>query len=187
MAKWFIFPGHGGKDSGATGNGLIEKDINLVVSLELKRVLVLNGQKVKMARTNDTFVDLQKGYEMANTWNAEYCISPHENAGGGDGFEVIYQLRGGKSKQLAELIAEEFKALGQNLRKVYSRESDNRPGQDYYAGLSIPKCPAVITEFAFIDNKNDAKSIDTKAEQKKVGQAIAKACLKLIGIQSIKI
>ena len=32
MAKVFLDAGHGGKDPGALGNGLMEKDINLAVT-----------------------------------------------------------------------------------------------------------------------------------------------------------
>lgn len=36
MKKVFIDPGHGGKDTGATAHGLLEKDIVLAVSLSVK-------------------------------------------------------------------------------------------------------------------------------------------------------
>ena len=44
------------------------------------------------------------------------------------------------------------------------------------------KAPAVIVECAFIDNKTDLKIIDTAAEQKAMGVAIAKGFLKTLGI-----
>ena len=38
-----IDPGHGGTDAGATGCGLLEKEINLAVSLKLKPLLEAAG------------------------------------------------------------------------------------------------------------------------------------------------
>src|SRR5699024_5511823 len=37
--KVFLDPGHGGKDTGATSNGLKEKDVVLDIALETKKVL----------------------------------------------------------------------------------------------------------------------------------------------------
>jgi len=184
--KFVIDAGHGGRDSGATGNKLIEKKINLVMAKECTRVLKLNGQKVKMTRINDTFIDLIKRFTLFSAWKPDFCVSVHNNAGGGDGYEVIYQLKGGKSKLLATTIAKEFTSLKQNKRNVYSRESDSRKGKDYYAALSTPNCPAVITEFAFVDTI-DYKAIDTIIKQIAVGRAIAIGCLKTIGIKKIKV
>ncbi|MEG1146617.1 MAG: N-acetylmuramoyl-L-alanine amidase, partial [Bacilli bacterium] len=37
--KIIIDPGHGGDDPGTSGNGIIEKDINLKISLEMYNIL----------------------------------------------------------------------------------------------------------------------------------------------------
>ncbi|MBT6179154.1 MAG: N-acetylmuramoyl-L-alanine amidase, partial [Deltaproteobacteria bacterium] len=76
-----IDPGHGGKDTGATGHkGIKEKDVALKISLELKRVLEAAGLSARLTRTNDEFVALEERTAMANRLNADIFLSIHANA-----------------------------------------------------------------------------------------------------------
>lgn len=64
-----IDPGHGGKDPGAVGvDKLLEKDIALAFSLELKEELenLLPNIKIVLTRTGDTYPTLEKRFEIAN-------------------------------------------------------------------------------------------------------------------------
>ena len=110
--KIFIDAGHGGKDSGATSGGLIEKDMTLMCSKGVQLFLQKNGCEVKLARNNDKYLSLTERANMANLWGADLFISLHFNAGGGDRGEVIHSVSGGKGKLLAEKIADEIKKLG---------------------------------------------------------------------------
>ena len=51
-----IDPGHGGEDGGAEANGLLEKNINLSVSLKLRDMLCSAGYNVVMTRDEDISV-----------------------------------------------------------------------------------------------------------------------------------
>jgi N-acetylmuramoyl-L-alanine amidase len=54
-----IDPGHGGKDSGAKKNGVIEKDVVLKFSLVLRDKLLKTGRyRVMMTRDDDRFIEL---------------------------------------------------------------------------------------------------------------------------------
>jgi len=187
MKKIFIDPGHGGADSGAVAFGLVEKDINLTVTKLLKKELQQYGFDVKMSRETDIYVGLIQRANMANEWNADIFISIHHNAGGGDGWEIIHSMMSNKkdkSKQLAELIGREFTAIGQNARQVsiYSKESINYPGNDYFTVLRYAEMPAIITEFAFLDS-NDRFIIDTSEEQEKESQAIVQGIINFTGVK----
>jgi N-acetylmuramoyl-L-alanine amidase len=179
--KIFIDPGHGGSDSGAVANGIIEKVINLVVALKLEELLLKCGFDVKLSRTSDVYVGLTERCNMANAWGADYFISVHHNAGGGDGYEVIHSVRAGSGKALAEAIGKEFNKLGQNCRRIYFRESVNYPGHDYYTVIASSNMPAVITEYAFLDTK-DVQAVDTVQELQNEAYAIAKAICGYTGI-----
>ena len=57
--------GHGGEDGGAVGdNGVLEKDINLAIALELEKYLKQNNFDVIMVRSSDVSVgDSSFGYK----------------------------------------------------------------------------------------------------------------------------
>ena len=75
-----IDPGHGGKDPGASDNGVVEKNINLAVGLELYRVLTAKGYRVIMTRNTDVYLTLQERTDIANDNNADLFVSVHVNA-----------------------------------------------------------------------------------------------------------
>ncbi|MDD2950402.1 MAG: N-acetylmuramoyl-L-alanine amidase, partial [Sulfuricurvum sp.] len=75
-----IDPGHGGKDSGATGNGLMEKDIVLQIGTILAEKLRSQGYTVHMTRSNDTFIELKDRTKFANDKEADLFISIHANS-----------------------------------------------------------------------------------------------------------
>jgi len=76
-----IDPGHGGKDSGAIGEGgVMEKSIVLRVSQMLCDMLEKKGYTVHLTRENDTFIELRDRTNFANKKNADLFISIHANA-----------------------------------------------------------------------------------------------------------
>ena len=72
-----------------------------------------------------------------------------------------------------------MKAVGQNSRGAKTRKGNRG---DYYGFIRDTNCPAVIVECAFLDNKTDVQIIDTTAEQKAMGVAIAKGFLRQLQI-----
>ncbi|MCX7828730.1 MAG: N-acetylmuramoyl-L-alanine amidase [Thermanaerothrix sp.] len=75
-----VDPGHGGKDPGAMGNGLREKDINLQVALRLKEVLSAYGVDVRLTRQDDRYLKLSERTQLANQWKADLFLSLHCNS-----------------------------------------------------------------------------------------------------------
>jgi len=76
-----IDPGHGGKDPGALGYGLKEKDIVLKTGRKLAEHLrsKLNATVI-LTREDDTFLPLEERTAIANTNAADLFISLHLNA-----------------------------------------------------------------------------------------------------------
>lgn len=179
--KIFIDIGHGGSDPGALAiNGLKEKDINLLVGLELKRLLVLNGFEVKCSREKDINLTITERANLANVFKADLVISVHHNAGGGDGYEIIHSIKN-TGKQVSDLIGKEFELLGQNKRRIFSKESEKFPGLDWYGIIRYTKAIAIITEYAFLDSV-DIEIVDEIHEQKKEALAIAKGVCKYYNV-----
>lgn len=180
MAKVFLAVGHGGADPGAVANGFKEKDLNLPIALACCNELVRHGVKVLMDRTTDVELSMEETVNACNAFNPKLALDIHNNAGGGDGAEVYYHYGGGLGKTLAENILDAVKEIGQNSRGAKTRL--NSSGTDYYGFIRGTDAPAVIVECAFVDNKTDIQIIDTEAEQKAMGVAIAKGVLKTLGI-----
>lgn len=156
--KIVIDPGHGGIDSGASGNGIIEKDKTLEISKYMYDRFKELGIPVEITRDTDATLSPT---ERVNSILSKFgnnsdviVISNHINAGGGDGAEVIYALR--NNSNLANLIADNIKDTGQNIRKVYQRRLPSDPSKDYYfihrnTGVTQP----LIVEYGFLDGKGD--------------------------------
>ena len=81
-----IDPGHGGHDPGAVGpKGVKEKDINLKIAKELKKILDRDGKSigidnVYLTRSTDRFIPLEERTAIAKKRNADLFISIHCNA-----------------------------------------------------------------------------------------------------------
>jgi N-acetylmuramoyl-L-alanine amidase len=106
-----IDPGHGGKDSGATGNGYMEKNIVLEIGLELSEQLKAMGYTVYMTRSTDVFIELKDRTKFANDKMADLFLSVHANAipKGADanaayGLETYY-LSPGRSERAMRVAA----------------------------------------------------------------------------------
>jgi len=180
MAKVFLGVGHGGKDPGATANGLVEADINLVIALSCRDVLERHGVTVLMSRYKDEDDIVSEEIKECNAFNPDLAIDIHTNAGGGDGFEIFHHYGGGVSKTLASNINNEVISIGQNSRGLKTKL--NSAGKDYYAFIRSTNAPAVIAECAFIDNKTDIQIINSVEKQLVFGVAYAKGILKTLGI-----
>lgn len=181
MSKVFIGVGHGGNDPGAVAGGLKEADMNLVMALALKAELDRHGVTTAISRTKDEADPLAEEIKQANAFGPDLAIDCHNNAGGGDGFEVLYQTNGytKKSYEMAKAIEQEVIKLGQNSRGCKTKLNAN--GTDYFGFLREVKCAAVICEGVFVDS-SDRLIADTPTKQKAFGIAYAKGILKVLGI-----
>lgn len=82
--KFYLDPGHGGKDRNNKGPAgeAVEADLNLKVGLFLRDFLLEAGAHVYMSRTTDTTVNLKDRSTLANQSGADFFISIHHNAPG---------------------------------------------------------------------------------------------------------
>ena len=71
--KFYIDPGHGGKDNGAQGRIYTEKDLNLQIARRLKDVLRAKGYIVSLTRDKDVFIELEDRSGKASAMKAAPC------------------------------------------------------------------------------------------------------------------
>ena len=148
--KIFINAGHGGNDSGAVGNGLIERDVNFFIANRVESYLLAVNYDVKLFQ----YDGLQAICDEANNWHADFFVSIHCNAGGGFGTETFYVSERGR--KLANAIQNQIvNSVGTFNRGVKTA--------DYFVLLNT-NMPAVLVECAFIDNPYDAKLLREKED-----------------------
>ena len=170
-----IDEGHGGHDPGVVSSkGQKESKTNQNVGRKLGELCEIAGYKVVYTRNGDTYVGINDRAKIINASKPDLCISIHHNGGKGDGSEVFYQVKNPKSKKLAQFVIDEFSKLN-NVRGIKIKES--KPGVDYFGILRMSRCPAIITEFAFLDS-NDITAVDTLKEQWAEAEAIFKSIRK---------
>ena len=106
MTKVHLDFGHGGKDPGALGNGMKEKDINLIVGLKVGQILERHKLIVTYSRTTDVFIDLTPRTTMSNNAKADIFVSIHCNAhaSAARGLETLFNKGSVKGKILAQSI-----------------------------------------------------------------------------------
>ena len=129
-----IDPGHGGVDSGAVGNDILEKDYNLQISRYMYDRFRELGVPVYLTRDSDVTLNpndrTKKVLSFFGSDPNVVVVSNHLNAGGGDGAEVIYALR--NNSKLANSILDNIGDTGQNKRRVYQRRLPSDSTKDYY-------------------------------------------------------
>lgn len=174
--------GHGGIDPGANRPGVLEKDINLAIALNLKDILNQYGAKVVLSRQTDVELsgecdnekvrgryhrDLAARVEMVEESDADLFISIHANAVANakrHGAEVFYYVKSDASKTLAHSIQSE-------LCKVTQATRITKPA-DYFV-LRRNKIPAALIEVGYITNMAERVALQTPEYQKILAEAIA--------------
>lgn len=183
VRKVIIDPGHGGTDSGATGNNLLEKDYNLLISKYMYDRFKELGVPVAITRDSDTTLSPT---DRVNTILNKFgnssdviLISNHVNSGGGEGAEVIYALR--NKDTLARRILENIGAAGQETRKYYQRRLPSDTSKDYYfIHRNTGNLEPLIVEYGFIDNTKDVEFL--KENYKELAEAVISAVANYIGV-----
>lgn len=186
-----IDPGHGGVDGGSTyKDGTLEKDINLQVSLKVKKLLEREGTNVIMTRAKDIALDhlnkkseyrhkrdLISRVDIINSIAPEIFLSIHVNAQAGScqtsGPMVFFNLNSVEGRRAAKLIQ-------RKLEQAYKQFGHNVKTREPVANTSLyllcnTKYPGVIVELGFITNAKDRELLKTPEFQENVSKAIVSA------------
>jgi N-acetylmuramoyl-L-alanine amidase len=161
--------GHGGKDYGAVGNGMYEKDVVLKIAEKIKELSSQYGVDVILTRNSDVFMNPIQKSDFANGQNADAFITIHVSAASKNeqadpsGIEIYVSE---KNKNLLEQsqvfgssilqnVSTDFKAAtALNTRNVGIWVTDNS------------KIPSALIECGYITNTDDANNLkdDSKIE-----------------------
>ena len=170
-----IDPSKGGRESGVTGNGIVEKDYNLLISEYIFNRLKSLGADVKIIRTTDEYIsEDDRANKILNAYGNNSKVVALSNMLGntGSGAEIIYALR--NNSNLASALAENLDDAGLTVSKYYQRRSENDTSKDYY---NIQKdtglIETIIVKYGNINNINEATNI--KNEWEDYAEAVVKS------------
>jgi N-acetylmuramoyl-L-alanine amidase len=179
--KIVLDPGHGGKESGASGpTGYLEKDVNLIISQLLRDELVKRGAKVVMTREDDRDVSLGERQTIINKQEPAIAVSIHHNSlpDNGDaektkGFGTFWYHP--QSHSLAVFLQN---YVVKNLRKPSYGVFWNN------LALTRPSAaPAVLLELGFMSSPDEFEEIVNPQAQKKMANTLADGITKWFKIK----
>lgn len=187
MAKVMIDIGHGGNDTGAMGNGLIEKDVNLKVGLMLRDYLLKYDVDVRTTRDKDNSLSNDARVDMVNNFNPDLCVSVHHNAASAAtarGAEVIHAHYDEYDDKLANEILVNITMNGMPKRKAFTKL--NSRGDDWYYMIRRiwdTNTDAIIVEGGFVTNSADAELLKKEDFLMSEAAAIGSAVVEYLGLK----
>ena len=159
----------------------MEKDINLSLSLKLKKILEKENLKVYLTRDGDynlasssanvQISDLKNRKQQIFDLEPAVVISIHQNSypsGSVSGAQVFYYQGASRSKLLADSIQS---ALIAGLDPSNHRQA--KANTSYYLLRDNPY-PTVIVECGFLSNEEEKKKLQSGAYQTKAAKCICR-------------
>lgn len=175
MVKVAINAGHGkknvGDDPGAIGQtGLHEAEVTKEIALLVEAKLKAKGYVTLFIQDGD----LADVTNASNNWGANYFISIHCNSfnAAATGVETFAFAPGGIGEKIA-------KAVQAQLVKATKLANRGVKFAGYYV-LKHTKCPAILTEIAFISNPAEEKLMRNSTWKCEVAEAIAQGFMEVI-------
>lgn len=176
-------PGHGGIDAGKIGiNNAEEKQINLEISLKIKKLLKDGGITVIMTRTEDNRLadtqkqDLMERVKIMNEEQPALVVSIHQNSyqeSGVRGPQVFYYTDSAEAETAAEILQSELNKMDPS----YTRKE--KANSSYYI-LKQTEVPVVIVECGFLSNAEEAEKLISEEYQNTVANAVVSGIEKYI-------
>ena len=175
-----IDAGHGGEDGGAGGgNGVLEKDLNLTVSVMLSDLLRGAGYTVIQTRTEDKLLydagtkkghkkqsDLENRVKYTQKYPQSILVSIHMNTfptANCEGTQVWYSQNDERSATLAKQI--------QDAVKEHLQPENNRRTKAATSGIYLlrhAEVPAVLVECGFLSTPAECERLCDATYQRKL-------------------
>lgn len=186
MVKIFLDAGHGGHDSGAVGNGLLEKTVALDITKRIEQKLqAYQNVNIKLSRNDDTYLSLSQRTDLANSWGADCYLSIHLNSAttaSARGFETfIYNGPIQTATQAFQNVLHEeiIKKIGKMI------SSDRGKKRANFHVLRESKMPAVLGENLFLSNSSDANLLKSGSFLDALAQGYTTGLEKFYGLERI--
>jgi len=183
MVKLFFDPGHGGRDSGATANGIREKDLSLRIALSTgMRIENDYEAQVLYSRTTDVFISLRNRALMANNAKADFFVSFHSN-GFINNIPNGYEDFLAKSPRLRAIeIRNKFHDEAASVWIKHNRRNRGKKRADFVV-LRNTLMPAILVENGFLTNATDAELLKDEKFFNELISGLTKGIVKAMNLK----
>lgn len=164
-----IDAGHGGKDSGAVGHGVKEKELTLIISQYQKILCGIYGIPCILTRETDRDLSLRVRSQFINSYINKNCnidevltISNHINDAVNPkafGFEIYKSVF--DNSNYAELVSEMIKKSNILATRGVKTRLTEKSKRDYYHMIREVSGRSYILEYGFIKNSRDIQSLSS--------------------------
>ena len=175
--------GHGGSVPGATKMGVYEKDINLDLVLELKKLFDESDKNIGVyyTRTDDSNPSFANRVGLANDSEADVFLSVHNNSTASgrmssiNGTEVMYEGGDttGESKKFSSICLEHL------LDELGSKSKGTVVGDEVYI-IRMSEPPVALVEVGFMTNQKELEALQDTEYQQKAAKALYDAVLEYL-------
>ena len=172
--------GHGSRASGAVKLDIKEKEIDLAIVLELKKIFEKSSENIGVyyTRTEDKNPTFKQRADLANKSEADLFISIHNNSSPSGAFsnlsgtQVLYRQsdKSGLSRKFAQIC------LNNVVNKLESRKIGLLEGDDIYI-IRSSDVPVALIEVGFMTNKAELEKLTSQEYQQKAAEGIYNAIL----------
>jgi N-acetylmuramoyl-L-alanine amidase len=186
MPRIFIDCGHGGKDFGAIGNDLHEKDVVLDIGMRIAKGLsAYKDAQVLLSRDKDKYLTLDERTDNANAWRADILISIHNNSfkdKSSKGFESFIYSGNVSSGTIAfqNVLHDEI------MREIGAEVEERGKKRANFHMLRESNMKAVLTENLFLSNASDAKLLKSSNFRQKIANGHIMGVVKFLGLQELE-
>lgn len=185
-------PGHGGEEEGGLYEGLIEKDMNLIVANAMKEELEkYEGVTVFLTRTGDQKLSLEERSAYAKSVNADFMFCLHFNISiehtlfGAECWVSAFGEEHSKGYSFADVEIKMLEEAGLYSRGIKTRLDEN--GLDYYGIIRTASeldVPCVLIEHCHMDHENDRSFCKGREQWEALGRLDATAAAKYFNLKS---
>ncbi|WP_309088557.1 N-acetylmuramoyl-L-alanine amidase [Domibacillus sp.] len=166
-------PGHGGRDPGAIGFGLQEKDVVLKTGLKVNELLKQTPFNVKMTRSTDTFITINNRAAFASKNNGSVFVSIHANAAASssaNGTETLYYSATNTANSAdSKLLAEKLQS---RMLQAWNLKDRGLVRRTDLGVLKYNTVPSALVELGFITNKEENDKLKSDYWQTVMSKAL---------------
>ena len=190
-----IDAGHGGQDSGATRNGILEKDLTLDVARRIEGFARVHGLHTMLTRPSDTWVSLAERADTANRENDCVFVSIHFDEGNravAKGVQTFYATRQSPKSiipswlpflrpvlpQSVNFESQSLAGFVQEALVAHTHAVDRGTRAEQFFVVANVRHPAVLVEGGFLSNNEDIAKLTTEDYRQELAAAITEGIVR---------